>query len=127
MTTFPPLARVALDTRRINGANRRGAFPETADALKASAPTIAIGRPYTNDLVGWMDDFSDTGGYDALGGFSRAFISLSEILNGPGPKKGQFRRCPGASEAAASDGSNVPSADEAAQLQCDPGQRAVGP
>src|SRR5436190_2786483 len=119
MTTFPPLARVALDTRRINGANRRGAFPETADALKASAPTIAIGRPYTNDLVGWMDDFSDTGGYDALGGFSRAFISLSEILQGPGPKTHQFRRCPGAADAAASDGSNVTSGAEADRLQCD--------
>jgi phospholipid/cholesterol/gamma-HCH transport system substrate-binding protein len=127
MTTFPPLARLALDTRRINGADRRGAFPETSAALRAAAPTIAIGRPYTNDFVGWMDDFSDTGGYDALGGFSRAFISLSEILNGPGPKRGQFRRCPGASEEAAADGSNVLSADEAARLDCDPSQRAVGP
>jgi phospholipid/cholesterol/gamma-HCH transport system substrate-binding protein len=127
MTTFPPLARIAVDTRQINGASRRGAFPETDAALRGAAPTIAIGRPYTNDFVGWMDDFSDTGGYDALGGFSRAFISFAEILGGPGPKRGQFRRCPGASEEAAADGSNVVSADEAARLDCDPSQRAVGP
>ncbi|HEY1357451.1 MAG TPA: MlaD family protein [Thermoleophilaceae bacterium] len=127
MTTFPPLARLALDRRQVNGAERRGAFPETADALKGAAPTIAIGRPYTDDFVGWLDDFSDTGAYDALGGFSRAFISLDEILQGPGPKTGQYRRCPGADELPASDGSNVISSDEASQLDCDPNQRSVGP
>src|SRR3954451_18795598 len=88
MPTFPPLARLAVDRRQVNGPERRGAFPETADALKGAAPTIAISRPYTNDFVGWLDDFSDTGGYDALGGFSRAFIHLTEILHGPGPKTG---------------------------------------
>jgi phospholipid/cholesterol/gamma-HCH transport system substrate-binding protein len=125
--SFPPLARVAMDRRRINGAERRGAFPETADALKRAAPTIAFSRPYTPDLVGWMDDFSTTGGYDALGGFSRAWINLSEILYGPGPKVRQFRRCPGASEEPASDGSNVFSGAAAEALDCDPNQRSVGP
>jgi phospholipid/cholesterol/gamma-HCH transport system substrate-binding protein len=125
--SFPPLAEAAMDERRINGAERRGAFPETTDALEAAAPTIAFGRPYTPDFVGWMDDFSTTGGYDALGGFSRAWINLSEILYGPGPKLRQFRRCPGANELPASDGSNVFSADEAAALDCDPSQRSVGP
>src|ERR671916_1121028 len=43
----PPLARAALDSRRVNGAERRGAFPETTDALNAAGPTIAFGRPYT--------------------------------------------------------------------------------
>src|SRR5918998_3062317 len=125
--SFPPLTRVAMDDQRVNGATRRGAFPETADALEAAAPTIAFGRPYTPDFVGWMDDFSTTGGYDALGGFSRAWINLSEILYGPGPKLRQFRRCPGANEMPASDGSNVFSAEEAAALDCDPSQRSVGP
>src|SRR5919206_1072857 len=111
--SFPPLARTALDSRRVNGADRRGAFPETTDALKAAAPTIAFGRPYTPDFVGWMDDFSTTGGYDALGGFSRAWINLSEILYGPGPKLHQFRRCPGANEEPARDGSNAFSGREA--------------
>src|ERR671913_221928 len=85
-------------------ARRRGPFPETADALRAAAPTIAFGRPYTPDFVGWMDDFSTTGGYDANGGYSRAWINFSEILYGPGPKLRQFRRCPGANEEAAADG-----------------------
>jgi phospholipid/cholesterol/gamma-HCH transport system substrate-binding protein len=125
--SFPPLAHVAMDRRRVNGAERRGAFPETAEALRRAAPTIAFSRPYTPDLVGWMDDFSTTGGYDALGGFSRAWINLSEILYGPGPKLRQFRRCPGASEAPARDGSNVFTGSAAEALDCDPSQRSVGP
>jgi phospholipid/cholesterol/gamma-HCH transport system substrate-binding protein len=125
--SFPPLTRAALDPRRINGAERRGAFPETSDALRAVTPTIALGRPYTGDFVGWLDDFSTTGAYDALGGFSRAWLNLSEALYGPGPKVGQFRRCPGANEEAAPDGSNVLSAEEQAALQCDGSQRSVGP
>jgi len=125
--SFPPLARAAQDERRVNGATRRGAFPETTDALKAAAPTIAFGRPYTPDFVGWMDDFSTTGGYDALGGFSRAWINMSEILYGPGPKVHQYRRCPGANEEAASDGSNVFTGEQAAALDCDPSQRSVSP
>jgi phospholipid/cholesterol/gamma-HCH transport system substrate-binding protein len=124
--SFPPLAHVALDERRVNGATRRGAFPETTDALNAAAPTIALGRPYTPDFVGWMDDFSTTGGYDALGGFSRAWINFAELLYGAGPKLHQYRRCPGADEEPASDGSNVFSGDEAAALDCDPSQRSVG-
>jgi phospholipid/cholesterol/gamma-HCH transport system substrate-binding protein len=125
--SFPPLAQTAMDTRHVNGADRRGAFPETTDALKAAAPTIAFGRPYTPDFVGWMDDFSTTGGYDALGGFSRAWINLSELLYGPGPKTHQYRRCPGANEMPASDGTNVFTGDAAAALDCDPNQRSVGP
>jgi phospholipid/cholesterol/gamma-HCH transport system substrate-binding protein len=127
LRSFPPLARVALDTRTINGAPRRGAFPETAEALRAAAPTLAFSRPYTPDFVGWLDDFSTTGAYDALGGFSRAWINFSEILYGPGPKTRQFRRCPGANEMPASDGTNVFSAGQASALDCDPGQRSVGP
>ena len=125
--SFPPLAQVAMDDKRVNGADRRGAFPETTDALNAAAPTIAFGRPYTPDFVGWMDDFSTTGGYDANGGFSRAWINFSEILFGAGPKVKQFRRCPGANELPAADGSNVFSAQEAQALDCDPNQRSVGP
>ncbi|MGH2714204.1 MAG: MlaD family protein [Thermoleophilaceae bacterium] len=127
INSFPPLARVAIDSRTINGARRRGAFPETTDALRAGAPNIAFGRPYTADFVGWMDDFSTTGAYDALGGFSRAWINFSEILHGAGPKTKQFRRCPGANELPAPDGSNVFSGAEAAALDCDPNLRSVGP
>lgn len=131
LDSFPPLARAALDTERRNGADREGAFPETAKALTAAAPTIAIGRPYTPEFVGWMDDFSTTGAYDAIGGFSRAWINLTELLpaplGGPAPKQHQFRRCPGANEEPAADGSNVLGAEEVAQLDCDPSQRSVGP
>lgn len=127
INSFPPLSRVALDDQTVNGAQRRGAFPETSAALRAAAPTIAFGRPYTPDFVGWLDDFSTTGGYDAVGGYSRAWINLSELLYGPGPKTGQYRRCPGANEMPAADGSNVLSASEAAALDCDPSQRSVGP
>jgi phospholipid/cholesterol/gamma-HCH transport system substrate-binding protein len=118
--SFPPLAEVALDTRG-------GAFPVTTTALRAAAPTIAFARPYTPDFVGWLDDFSTTGGYDALGGYSRAWINLSELLYGPGPKRGQFRRCPGANEMPSPDRTNVFTASEAAALDCDPSQRSVGP
>jgi phospholipid/cholesterol/gamma-HCH transport system substrate-binding protein len=127
LATFPPLARAALDPRSVGGVPRRGAFPETSAALRAVAPTLALGRPYTPDFVGWLDDFSTTGAYDALGGYSRAWINLSEILYGPGPKLRQFRRCPGANEEPAADGSNVFSASEQAFLGCDGSQRSVGP
>jgi phospholipid/cholesterol/gamma-HCH transport system substrate-binding protein len=125
--SFPALSRTALDNQTVNGANRLGAFPQTTAALRAAAPTIAFSRPYTPDFVGWLDDFSTTGGYDANGGYSRAWINLSELLYGPGPKTGQFRRCPGANEVPAADGSNVLTAAEAAALECDPSQRSVGP
>jgi phospholipid/cholesterol/gamma-HCH transport system substrate-binding protein len=127
INSFPPLSRTALDNQTVNGASRPGAFPQTTTALDAATPTIAFARPYTPEFVGWLDDFSTTGGYDALGGFSRAWINLSELLYGPGPKLNQFRRCPGADEMPASDGTNVPTASEAAALDCDPSQRSVGP
>src|SRR3954469_17382616 len=127
INSFPPLSRTALDNQTVNGASRPGAFPQTTTALDAATPTIAFARPYTPEFVGWLDDFSTTGAYDALGGISRAWINLSELLYGPGPKLHQFRRCPGADEMPASDGTNVPTASEAAALDCDPSQRSVGP
>jgi phospholipid/cholesterol/gamma-HCH transport system substrate-binding protein len=69
--TLTPLAHEAVDTAQRNGAQRPGSFPESEKALKGSAPIVAFGRPYTPDLFGWFDDFSTTGGYDALGGISR--------------------------------------------------------
>ncbi len=126
--SFPPLARTALDARRIHGAKRRGAFPESVEALKAAAPTIGFGREYTPDFVGWMDDFSTSGAYDALGGFSRAGINFDEILNGNTPvRQDQYKRCPGGAEVAAEDGSNVLSSAEQEQLDCVDSHRAAGP
>ena len=95
-------------SRTVNGAERRGRVPrDVRRAARGGADDRASARPYTPDFVGWLDDFSTTGGYDALGGFSRAWINLSELLYGPGPKLRQFRRCPGANEMPATDGSNV--------------------
>jgi phospholipid/cholesterol/gamma-HCH transport system substrate-binding protein len=126
--SFPALARTALDARRINGARRRGAFPESVEAFKAAAPTIAFGRPYTPDFVGWFDDFSTTGAYDALGGFSRAGVYFDEILaEGTPVRQDQFKRCPGGAESAAEDGSNVLSAEEQSQLDCIDSHRGTGP
>ena len=130
--SFPALASVALDTKTINGARRRGAFPEASAAMRRFQPTAAIGRPYTNDLVGWFDDFSATGAYDALGGFSRAGLYFDEILanaggilpnpNGP-PVQNSFKKCPGAGEVKLPDRSNVPTAEEQSFLHCSEADR----
>ena len=125
MRSFPPVARVALDPRRVNGAVRRGAFPESEEALVEAADTVSLLRPYTPDLVGWFEDFAGTGAYDAAGGFSRSQLNLTEILYGPEPLQYQFRRCPGGADAPAADGSNVLSAAERAELRCEESDRAV--
>jgi phospholipid/cholesterol/gamma-HCH transport system substrate-binding protein len=154
--TYPPLARIALETERrsINFGTgsrdvgeTRGAFPELARALAGSTPIIAHGRPYTPDFVGWMDDFSHTGGYDANGSFSRT----QTLLNAFSPSDGsgavsallplvdradvlknftrtqQVKRCPGASEEPAPDGSNVWTEEERRELDCIEEHRATGP
>ena len=97
--TFGPLAEIALDKKNrtvdytgtqpvgtlspksnghpVNVGEVQGAFPEISKALTDSAPIIGFGRPYTVDLFGWFDDFSTPGGYDALGGYSRAVLYLN--------------------------------------------------
>ena len=75
--TLTPLSQIAVDTAQRNGASRDGSFPETSKALVDSSPIIAQGRPYTPDLFGWFDDFSTTGGYDALGGISRTQVKFN--------------------------------------------------
>jgi phospholipid/cholesterol/gamma-HCH transport system substrate-binding protein len=125
LNSFPALSRAALDPRRVNGAVRRGAFPESEEALRESTETFSLLRPYTPDLVGWFEDFSATGAYDAAGGFSRSQLNLTEILYGPEPKMRQYRRCPGGADAPAADGSNVLPAEERARLQCEESHRAV--
>ena len=71
--------------RAVSVGETRGAFPETADALKAGAPEIGFARPYTTDFLGWFDDFSTTGGgFDALGATARGFITvLRHAASGP--------------------------------------------
>ena len=103
-----------------------GAFQETVEAFKAGAPEIALGRAYTTDFLGWADDFSTTGGgFDALGTMGRGHISFAENLGGP-IRKYQYKRCPGAAEVPAADGSNVWSEEQMAEWQCEESARATG-
>lgn len=66
-----PLAAVTVDDIYADGAERRGAFPESTIALADATPELAFARPYAVDLTGWFEGFSHPGGYDANGGFSR--------------------------------------------------------
>jgi phospholipid/cholesterol/gamma-HCH transport system substrate-binding protein len=149
--TYPPLADIAADTQRrsanfgtgsIDLGRRRGSFPEAAEAFNASAPILAQGRPYTPDFVSWFDDFSQTGAYDALGSFSRSqtYFNAFTVSTGtpiPRDQQGpvfkelakvyQFKRCPGASEEAAPDNSNVFSDEQQKALDCREQDRATGP
>jgi len=148
--TYPPLADIAVDTenRKINygtGAidlgRKRGSFPEAAEAFRDSAPIIAKGRPYTPDFLGWFDDFSQTGAYDALGSFSRSqtYFNLFTVSDGgliPRSQQGevfkrlaktmQFKRCPGAAESPSYDESNVWSEEEREKFDCLESDRAIG-
>ncbi|MDQ4048950.1 MAG: MlaD family protein [Actinomycetota bacterium] len=124
--TVPRLTDIAVESKPRNGAQRAGAFPQSASAFRSAAPIISEARPYTTDFLGWLDDFSTTGGgFDALGAYARAFIGLGETLKGPA-KRDQFKRCPGSAEEPASDGSNVLSADERRRLDCEESARATG-
>ena len=148
--TYPPLADSAVDTQRrrldygtgmVDLGRKRGSFPEAAEAFRDSAPIIAKGRPYTPDFLGWMDDFSQTGAYDALGSFSRSqsYFNLFTVSDGgliPRAQQGevfkelakinQFKRCPGAAEAPAPDGSNVWSEEERRTFDCLESDRSIG-
>jgi phospholipid/cholesterol/gamma-HCH transport system substrate-binding protein len=150
---YPPLVDIAVERRRrtvdagggpVDVGERRGAFPELTESLRESAPIVAHGRPYTVDFFGWADDFSHTGAADALGSISRShnyFNSFSLSSTGPvqiAPeqrgetfkqlaKLGQYKRCPGAAEEAAPDGSNVWTEEEQRELDCVEGHRATGP
>ena len=151
--TFPALASAALDTKERRPdfgsgpkdvGETRGSFPTTVDALNDAAPIIGLGRPYTPELIGWFDDFSTSGPWDAAGGFSRAQIVFNALnVTGQVPqliplgdrgstfeqfaRTGQHRRCPGSGEEAAVDGSNVFSAAEQQALDCTEEDRSVGP
>ena len=115
-----------MEAKSRNGASRPGAFPQSSTAFKAAAPIIGEARPYTTDFLGWLDDFSTTGGgFDALGAYARAFIGFGENLTGPA-KRNQFKRCPGAAEEPAPDGSNVLSEAERRTLDCLESARATG-
>lgn len=138
----PALDRIANRTAQRNGARRPGAFPASRAALEGVTPQFEFLRPYSADLVGWFDDFSSSGVYDALGGFSRAGLQLNQFtltpLLGAQPVPPELRdallaattrtkrnnRCPGSVERAAPDGSN-PYVPEG--FDCDRTQVPIGP
>jgi phospholipid/cholesterol/gamma-HCH transport system substrate-binding protein len=136
-----PLRNVAVRDTREDGKDREGAFPASTKALTEATPEIAFFRPYTSDLLGWFDDFSHSGTYDALGASSRvaphasAFSLLGGQLSVVPPQlrdevqsatlnTGQRNRCPGSAEHIAADKSNPykPSPD----YDCDDSQRLPG-
>ena len=136
-----PLRDIAMGPVQANGAERRGAFPETVDALETSVPELAYARPYAVDLTGWFDDFGHSGVYDALGGVSRvgtyvnSFAQVDGILRPVPPElrpsinnlftRGrQLNRCPGAAEHPADDGSNPWKPTDS--FNCDPTQTLPG-
>jgi phospholipid/cholesterol/gamma-HCH transport system substrate-binding protein len=136
-----PLRDVAVRDTQESGQTRPGAFPNAAEALKGTTPELAYLRPYTVDLLGWFDDFSHSGTYDALGAASRVGIHASAfaLLDGqlaPVPPElrdeafsaaaatDQRNRCPGGAEHRSQDGSGPykPSPD----YNCDETQTLPG-
>jgi phospholipid/cholesterol/gamma-HCH transport system substrate-binding protein len=134
----PALDQIATQTAQRNGKDRQGALPETIKALEGVTPQLAFLRPYSPDLVGWFDDFSTSGAYDAMGSFSRAALELNGFSLGPllnllpvppqlrnallsaGVQTGRNNRCPGADERGAI---YKPSPD----FNCDASQVPIGP
>ena len=139
----PALDRIANQVAERNGSDRPGAFPTTIAAFEGATKQIAFLRPYAPDLIGWFDDFSTSGAYDALGNFSRAGLQLNGFTLGPalnalpipaelrdlilsaGTHPGRNNRCPGSIERRAPDGSNPykPTPD----FNCDASQVPIGP
>jgi phospholipid/cholesterol/gamma-HCH transport system substrate-binding protein len=133
--SFPPLADIATVKKQrsyapgghaVDVGETRGAFQETVDALRGGAKEIGFARPYTTDFLGWFDDFSTTGGgFDALGATARGFITMSPFLHKDSVETKQYKRCPGAAEAPAKDGSNVLSEAERQAVDCDESDRGT--
>jgi phospholipid/cholesterol/gamma-HCH transport system substrate-binding protein len=136
-----PVKNIAVGPVTENGKQREGALPASAKALNASLKQVAFFRPYSVDFMGWLDDFSHTGVYDALGGVSRvgvhgnAFTLVDGQLKFVPPElrdpafsatseRHQTNRCPGAAEHLADDKSNPwkPAED----FNCDPTQVLPG-
>jgi len=137
----PQLRDIAVGPVRRNGKEREGALPATAEALSSATPRIAFARPYSVDFTGWLDDFSHSGNYDAMGGFARigthvnAFSFKSGTIAPIAPALrakefknlavlGQNNRCPGSAERDTGDRSTPfrPTPD----FNCDPTQVPPG-
>jgi len=126
----------------------QGALGEAVCALTNGNPQLANLRAYTPELVGWFDNFSTSGLFDASGPLGRiestfntfsigdsglpdllAPIDLGDFsgpaLENAGFDVGNDARCPGANERDPGDGS-TPFTD-GGDVGCDPSQVPVGP
>jgi phospholipid/cholesterol/gamma-HCH transport system substrate-binding protein len=119
-------------------------FANSIAALRKSEPVVGFVRPYSEDFVGWLRDFSQTtANYDANGHYARiqpifnAFSFTSNPTGGTlraipnsdkfaGLQTGNLTRCPGAASQAPPDGS-APWRDTDGKLDCDPTQIPPGP
>jgi phospholipid/cholesterol/gamma-HCH transport system substrate-binding protein len=140
---IPALHDIGVGPVRANGEERRGALPATAEALATSTPRIAFSRPYSVDFAGWLDDFSHSGNFDALGGYSRIGTHVSAFTIKPGliaplvpaaravelqevGVQNQRNRCPGSVERDTHGDGSTPFIPYEG-YNCDPSQRTVGP
>jgi phospholipid/cholesterol/gamma-HCH transport system substrate-binding protein len=136
-----PLRDIAVRDVKENGKDRDGAFPASTQAIEDATPQVAYLRPYTVDLLGWFDDFSHSGTYDALGASSRVgiYASAFSLIDGqltpvpPALRDQAFKaaattdqrnRCPGGGDHRSEDGSRPwkPTLD----YNCDPSQVLPG-
>jgi phospholipid/cholesterol/gamma-HCH transport system substrate-binding protein len=135
-----PLRDATVRDVQEDGQSRPGAFPASVKALDSATPEAAFVRPYTPDLLGWFDDFSHSGTFDALGAASRVAIHANAfaLVDGtlrPVPPElrkqtleatlttGQTNRCPGSADHKATDRSN---SWKPANVNCDPSQVLPG-
>ena len=89
-----PLRDVTTRELNANGKEREGAFKASQEALKGNTPEFAFFRPYTPDLLGWFDDFSHSGTYDALGASSRVGVHANPFALVGAGGAGQFELIP---------------------------------
>jgi phospholipid/cholesterol/gamma-HCH transport system substrate-binding protein len=140
-----PLAQIAVGPVDRNGASRRGALPESRDALVGGLPQLSFLRPYLTEegLSGWFNDFGTSGVVDANGGMGRIGttfnvfslsgpgVGLPNLLSAPqnpltaGLTTDQLHKCPGSNERPAPDGSN-PFTDNGT-LDCNANETPPGP
>ena len=136
----PSLRDATVRKVEANGSEREAAFPAIARSVRDYAPIVASVRPYAPDALGWFDDFSHSGIYDALGASSRVGVHASAFaaangqlspvppeLRGQAFESGaalnQRNRCPGSAEHRNPDGSNP---WKPAEVDCDPNQVLPG-
>jgi phospholipid/cholesterol/gamma-HCH transport system substrate-binding protein len=142
--TNVPVRDIAVGPVRRRGKEREGALPASTKALQQSTPELSFSRPYAVDLVGWFNDFSQTGYYDANGSVGRVALHVNAFTldpqgnpvspidpNDAGNKFLQFaqldqrRRCPGSLERNTGDNSTPFKAPD--NDVCDPNQVPPGP